>query len=107
MLKIDMFGEMREFESIAEDLGKLDELVIRYKAAGKTNALLKATLRAYLCNIFVLFIGGALAVLLNFASPFLVLKLINFIEEEVAGEGNLNWQAMKPGVILSALLVGT
>ena len=74
-----MFGNMRESQSLDHDLTRLDGIVTRYRAAGRSNALLKAVTRAYLGTITVLSLGATFAVLLNFASPFLVLELINFI----------------------------
>lgn len=44
--------------------------------------------------------------ILNFLSPFVVLKLINFIEDGVQGE-ELTWDSVRPGVILSGILVGS
>jgi len=49
-------------------------------------------------------VGGLTAALLNFMSPFIVLKLVDFIQDGVEGE-ELTWEGVKPGVILSATLV--
>ena len=37
-------------------------------------------------------------------SPFIVLFLVNFIEDGVSGE-ELTWDSVRKGVILSALLI--
>ena len=50
--------------------------------------------------------GGITAVLLNFLAPFVILKLVNFIEDGVEGE-DLTWESVRPGVILSAILIAT
>ena len=52
-------------------------------ANGTKNALMKAAFRAFLCDIIMQFLGGITAVLLNFLSPFVILKLVNFIEDGV------------------------
>ena len=46
------------------------------------------------------------AALLNFLSPFLVLLLVNFIEEAEPGD-SLTWQSVRPGVMLSVALIAT
>ena len=101
-----MFGEMRENEKVDSDLVKLDAAYRRYKAAGKKSSLLMAAFRPFLCKIFFQFLGGITAALLNFLSPFLMIKLVKFIEEGTTKD-TLDWETVKPGVILSALLIGS
>ncbi len=67
---------------------------------------MKAAFSAFTCDVLMQFTGGIAAALLNFLSPFLVLKLVSFIEEGVKGE-EITWESAKPGVILSAILVGS
>jgi len=103
---MDMFGNMRDKELVDRDLRRVEDVMMRYKANGTKNALMKASFRAFLCDIILQFLGGIVAVLLNFLSPFVVLKLITFIEDGVEGE-ELTWDSVRPGVILSSILVGT
>ena len=101
-----MFGEMREKEKVSSDLQQLDAAYRRYKAAGKKSSLLLAAFRPFLRNILFQFLGGITAALLNFLSPFLMIKLVKFIEEG-STKDTLDWETVKPGVILSGLLIGS
>ena len=51
MLKMDMFGDMREKERVTEDLVRVRQIYTRYKEIGKKNALMKASFGAFLCDI--------------------------------------------------------
>ena len=81
-----MFGEMRDKELVDQDLQRVKDILARYKEAGTSNSLMKASFRAFLCDIMLQFLGGITAVLLNFLSPFVILKLVKFIEDGVEGE---------------------
>lgn len=48
-----MFGEMRENELVERDLERVNDILIRYKANGTNNALMKASFRAFRCDIMV------------------------------------------------------
>jgi len=51
---------------------------------------------------------GLSAALFNFCSPYLMLKMIDFIQEGTGDPDiDLAWDNIKPGVIYSSLLVGT
>lgn len=103
---MDMFGDMREKERVTEDLVKVRQLYTRYKDDGRKNALMKASFGAFLCDITLQFLGGITSALLNFLAPFVILKLITFIEEG-SSQTELTWESARPGVILSAILVGS
>ena len=89
---------------VSKDMDRVRHHYVLNKAAGKKNALLKAIVRAFGCEIFLQTLGGITSALLNFMSPFIVLKLVKFIDEGVAGE-ELTWDSVKPGVILSSALI--
>ena len=57
-----------------------------------------------MCTIQILL--GFFYAVMTFASPWLVLKLTNFIKEGVQDE-ELSWESVKPGVIYSSALVIT
>ena len=103
-----MFGEMREKEKVSSDMDRVRELYKRYKSNGKKNSLMNASFNAFRCDIMIQFLGGITSALLNFMSPFIILRLVNFIEEGASiKEGDLTWESVKPGVILSGTLVGS
>ena len=76
-----MFGEMREKEKVSADMDRVRELYSRYKGVGKKNSLMMASFNAFLCDIMIQFLGGITAALLNFMAPFIILRLVNFIED--------------------------
>ena len=84
-MNIDMFGNMRDKEKVEVDEVRVDEYYRRYKRAGKKNALLKAVMRAFLSDVNTQFLGGILSALLNYLSPFILLRLVNFIDDGVKG----------------------
>ena len=78
-----MMGKMRESEECKGDQERVEALYHRYKAAGKKNCLLKAAFGGFTGSICWQAVGGITAALLNFLSPFIILKLINYIEDGV------------------------
>ena len=80
-----MFGNMRDKEKVEVDEVRVQDYYRRYKQAGKKNALLKAVMRAFLGDVNIQFLGGILSALLNYLSPFILLRLINFIDDGVKG----------------------
>ena len=60
----------------------------------------------YTSELCLTVVGGMSSALLNFCAPFLVLKLVNFIEEGNVGS-ELTWESVQPGVLLSIGLVLT
>lgn len=106
MLNLDMMGEMTESQTVSKDSAKVEQLYRAKRAAGKSSALMMSAFGAFTCDLTFQFIGGISSALLNFMSPFIVLKLVKFIEEGVQGE-ELSWESVKPGVILSSALVGS
>lgn len=101
-----MFGEMREKEKVTSDLARLQAVYTRYKEAGKKSSLMLASFRIFASDVFLQFLGGITSALLNFMSPFLILRLVDFIAAG-SSEEELTWETARPGVILSALLIGT
>ena len=97
---------MESKELVDRDLERVQDILARYKANGTNNSLMKASFRGFLCDIMLQFLGGIVSILLNFLSPFVVLRLINFIEDGVQKQ-ELTWESVRPGVILSSILVGT
>ena len=78
-LKIDQMGFMPEKMRTFSDMEKVKRYYAENKAAGKSNSLLRAAVRAFGCDICLQTAGGLTAAILNFMSPILVLKLVNFI----------------------------
>ena len=78
----------------------------RYHEAGSKNSLFKATFRAFAKDVCLQMVLGFFTAVLNFTSPYLILKLTAFIQE---GENKpeLTWENVKPGVIFSSALIGT
>ena len=101
-----MFGNMRDKEKVEVDEARVDANYRRYKQAGKKNSLLKAVMRAFLGDVNMQFFGGILSALLNYLSPFIMLRLIKFIDDGVKG-AEITWDSVRPGVILSAILIST
>jgi len=97
---------MRVKERVAHDLLRLRTRYEARKAAGKNHCLMKATMATFKCDLIMMTFGSIVSTLLNFLSPFIVLKLVNFIDEGVSG-APLTWESVQPGVILSAILVGS
>ena len=95
---------MKENMSVRADFKRVHDRYERNKADGKSNSLFKATIGCFACELFFQILGGVTAAVLNFMSPFIVLFLVNFIEDGVSGE-ELTWDSVKKGVILSALLI--
>jgi len=70
------------------------------------NGLRNAIFRTYRSDILWQSFAGLIFSILTFGSPFLVLMLVNFIEEPIPpGESALDWVNMKKGVYLSLGLV--
>lgn len=76
---MEMFGQIREKENSKLDLARLEQKYGEYKSAGKKSPLLKAAMRVFLKDILFQGFCGSLAAMLLFVSPFVVLKLIQFI----------------------------
>ena len=48
-----MFGDMRDKELVDKDLARVEDILARYKADGTSNSLMKASFRAFLCDIIL------------------------------------------------------
>ena len=101
-----MFGRLRDKDSVESDLERLKFHYDRYIAQGNKNALIKATFRAFASSIAIQGTLGLIVAILSFLSPYLILKLVAFINEG-SDKPDLNWENARPGVIYSGILVGT
>mmetsp|Transcript_31387 Transcript_31387/g.38944 ORF Transcript_31387/g.38944 Transcript_31387/m.38944 type:complete len:156 (-) Transcript_31387:3952-4419(-) len=101
-----MFGRLREEDMVESDLERLKTNYERYTAAGSKNALFKATFRSFSHMVSAQILIGFCVAVLNFSSPWLILKLTKFIKD---GEDDpeLTWENVRPGVIYAGALCGT
>ena len=74
-------GVMPKKQRVGSDLDKVRRNYAVNKAAGKSHSLFRAAISAFSCDLCIQITGGLTAAILNFMSPFIVLKLVNFIEE--------------------------
>ena len=96
----------REKEKVESDLRKVEIFYRRFKAAGSKNALLRGVLRAFRRDLCLQFFLGTTTAAFQFASPYIVYKLINFIKDGGAGPG-LEWDSISEGVYLCIALLVT
>jgi len=81
LLHIDQFGDLREKESCQYDLKRLHENWDRYKGSGSDRALLKAIFRTFACDWILQMIVNIIVAGFQFASPFIIIRLVKFIED--------------------------
>lgn len=74
-----MFGKLRDKDACEGDLARLQMHYNRYLEAGSKNSLFKATFRAFAKDVCLQMVLGFFTALLNFTSPWLILKLTAFI----------------------------
>ena len=98
-----MYGESSESDKVQNDLINLERHYKRYKEAGKSNALMKAAIRAFGRLLMWQCFMGTVSAALQFTSPYLIFRLINFIKNGDENPG-LSWDAISEGVYLSAAL---
>ena len=67
---------------------------------------MKAAIRSFFKDLMMQFLMGTVSATLQFSSPYLVYRLINFIKHGNENPG-LEWDAINEGVYLSFLLVLT
>ena len=74
-----MYGELPNDEKVQIDSENLGIHYKRYCEAGKSHALLKATLRTFRRLMLLQFFLGTISAVLSFSSPIIIYKLISFI----------------------------
>jgi hypothetical protein len=83
---MEQFGELPKEDRVQRDLALLTEHWRRFTAAGyNENSLTKALFRVFRTQFTVLFFINTFTAALDFAAPFLVLALVNFIEDGNTG----------------------
>ena len=98
-----MYGESAEQDKVENDLVTLERHYKRYKAAGKSQALMRASIRSFGKLLCIQFMLGTFSAGLQFASPYLIYRLINFIEDGAVNPG-LQWDVISPGVYICIAL---
>ena len=101
-----MFGMPREKESVESDLQKLEIHYKRYKQLRSKNALLRGVIRAFTRDLCLQFFMGTTTAAFQFASPYIIYRLINFIKDSGDNPG-LEWDKISEGVYLCIALLLT
>ena len=101
-----MYGESSEKDKVENDLVNLERYYKRYRDAGKSHALIKAAIASFGRDLSIQICLGTIIAALQFSSPYLVYRLITFVQNGEENPG-LEWDAIKEGVYLSSILAGT
>ena len=103
MLYVEQFGNSARGDSVELDLLRLEAKWKYYIARGAgNNALTKAIFSVFARRFCFLMLGTCFVALCQFAAPFLVLGLIDFIRTGPRGH---TWEEMKIGVYYASGLV--
>ena len=68
---------------------------------------MKAIFRSFACDWGLQILVNMVVASFQFASPFLIIRLVAFIEAGSNQKEPETWESLKPGVILSAMLIGS
>lgn len=91
---------------VQADLKRLEHHYKRILRTGSENALLRAVFRAFLPEISIQMLLNVFDATLTFGSPFLVMKLIDFIQNSDPATATNQWDDIQVGVYLALGIVG-